>query len=546
MKPGTSACSGRRTKVRTRKWLPGIADAPVVRCLAADFRELPALSEPSVEREDKVMVKANDPQIPVFISSAHYGLEDLRSELASYLSSEFGVTPYVSSEAGFPYYHDTSPPYVDCLKAVEDCLLFIGIIDRRYGRPFLEWGPYPQYTNLSPTDAEFSHAMALGKRMLVYVRDEIWSAYNIYRANNRNLAGIKLPPSMEEQSIRFFEKVKTANPAPWIEKFSSVVEIKDSVRKRLLHEIYRSLKLREDDLRASSEDIIQKISTLSPNMQQQLAQSVDSRLSTELVDVQAKILALEEKRAQLGELQQSTQDLEQCLEALAIRKAKLDEEKLKSEMRAVQAFIYVNMEKLTREFVASPHVLPHVTDAQLAISGMAYTGYSQGQPRLDRVTYQRVPMMAENGAWRGCHAVLQFFGAGFAPTCKIEIEGGGGMNFVNKWSGHYLEICVSDAEFAPFQYLHKKFRVVNPWIHKATDWVEFSYDYDLDAEKAKIDRIYESAMHSLEKGNANQAYTGLSSALNAITLLGLSDKYDVVAMEEAQKKARLQMQQAEK
>lgn len=320
------------------------------------------------------MPNTNDAQIPVFISSAHYGLEDLRSELPRYLSDEFDVTPYVSSEEGFPYYHDTSPPYVGCLKAVEDCLLFIGIIDRRYGRKFAEWGPYPQYANLSPTDAEFSHALSLGKRMLVYVRDDIASAYDIYRANNRDLTGINLPPTLDEDSLKFFEKVKAANPAPWIEKFRSVVDIKGSVRKRLMHEIFRSLKLREDDLRAGSEDIVQKLSILSPDIRRQLAESLDARLSADLADVQLKIRTIEEKKLQLGDLQQSAQDLERSLEALAIRKAKLDEEKLKSEIRAVQTFIYVNMEELTQSFVASPKVLPLVTDQQLAISGMAYPG----------------------------------------------------------------------------------------------------------------------------------------------------------------------------
>jgi len=287
---------------------------------------------------------------------------------------------------------------------------------------------------------------------------------------------------------------------------------------------------------------VDKLSNLSPEMRRELALSVDSKLSDELAEVQAKIRAIEEKRRDLETLQQSTGDLERSLDALANRKANLDKQKLQSEIRAVQTLIYINREELARRFVASPSVLPHVTDAQLAISGMAYTGYSQGQPRLDRVTYALVPMKAENGAWRGCPAVLQFFGAGFAPTCKIEVEGGGGMNFVNKWSGHYLEICVGSQEFAPLHYLKKRFRVVNPWIHKASEWVEFSWEYNRDELKAKIEAIYEAAVRNLDNGKPQEAYNSLSAILGVIPASGLGEFCDVAAMRAAEQRALSEMQ----
>ncbi len=487
------------------------------------------------------MPQPNEPQIPVFISSVHYGLEDLRCELAAFLSTEFGVTPYVSSETGFPYYHDNWPPYVGCLKAVEDCLLFIGIIDKRYGTPFDEWGPYPQYVGLSPTAAEFSHAMSLKKRMIVYVRDDVVATYDVYRTNGGTLSPLKLPKSIDASIFPFFEMVKKSDPAPWIEKFRSVVDIKDSIRKRLMHEIFRSLVTRETELRIESEDIISKFSSLSPEIRKEIAKSVDSKLTDELEDVQAKITKIEEKKLELGILQNSSNELEKSLEALEGRMAKLTEEKLKGEMRALQTFLYINLNNLNQNFVAGPQVLPHITDQQLALTGFAFTGYSQGQPRLDKVTYQKVPRRAENGAWRGCPAVLQFFGSGFAPTCIIETEDGGRMNFVNKWSGHYLEICVNDGFFAPFDYLNKKFRVVNSWIYKFSDWVDFSWDYDIEQEKNHIRSLHNQALKKI-KSDPKAAYSMLSSILRMIKIIDVADSFEVSKIESSKSEAQAVIQ----
>jgi len=49
------------------------------------------------------------------------------------------MTPIMSDEKGFPRF-DGMPPYISCLRALEECPLMFGIIDRCYGATFDDWG----------------------------------------------------------------------------------------------------------------------------------------------------------------------------------------------------------------------------------------------------------------------------------------------------------------------------------------------------------------------------------------------------------------------
>lgn len=139
-------------------------------------------------------------KLPLFVSSIHYGLEDFRAELTDFPAS-LGVVPYVSSEAGFPDYAGM-PPYAGCLRALERCLIVVGILDRRYGRSFDDWGPYPQYKGLSPTHAELRHALTSGKRLVIYVREHVHAFYEVYRRNPDDFAKLKLPENLALVSVR--------------------------------------------------------------------------------------------------------------------------------------------------------------------------------------------------------------------------------------------------------------------------------------------------------------------------------------------------------
>jgi hypothetical protein len=57
---------------------------------------------------------------------------------------------------------------------MDECALVIGVIDRYYGNPFDDWGPFSQYKGLAPTHAELRHALDTGKPVLIYVHNDTW------------------------------------------------------------------------------------------------------------------------------------------------------------------------------------------------------------------------------------------------------------------------------------------------------------------------------------------------------------------------------------
>lgn len=208
-------------------------------------------------------------RIPIFLSSAHYGLEDLRGELSSFLEGELEALPLVSSETGFPDYPGL-PPYAQCLRVLENALIVVGVVDRRYGKSLQDWGPFPQYAGLSPTHAELRHALAEKKRLIIFVRSEVQGYYDIYRKNKAIFEQLDLPAGLDLGTLHMFEELKHAEPAPWIESFRDVRDIKVSIRRRLLQDLFDSLKQREALARLGAEFLVDYVLKLERSMQQRL------------------------------------------------------------------------------------------------------------------------------------------------------------------------------------------------------------------------------------------------------------------------------------
>jgi hypothetical protein len=169
----------------------------------------------------------------IFVSSAHYGLEDLRASLKQALE-DFGTDPKVSSELGFQVTEPNLPPYAQCIRVLEECALVVGVIDARYGTKFQKWGKYKEYENLSPTHGEIRHALNKGIPLNVFVRKPVWVHYSSYR-EAKKAGGVFAPPKgFEEKTFQLLEEVKLADPAPWIEPFDDVRDIIRALKSRLL------------------------------------------------------------------------------------------------------------------------------------------------------------------------------------------------------------------------------------------------------------------------------------------------------------------------
>ena len=80
---------------------------------------------------------------PIFISSTHYNLIDLRAELYRYLQ-ELGYNPYLSSAEGFPDNTPELEPWESCLPVLNNCFVIVLIIDGKYGEEL----PWPHFKDV--------------------------------------------------------------------------------------------------------------------------------------------------------------------------------------------------------------------------------------------------------------------------------------------------------------------------------------------------------------------------------------------------------------
>jgi len=214
---------------------------------------------------------------PIFISSTEYNLVDLRAELSRYLL-ELGYTPFVSSQEGFPNYTPQMTPWESCLKVLESSFIVILIIDKRYGSQ-LDWTEYKDIVGdkISPTHGEYRMARHLKKKLLVFCRDDIDSAYQIYKKHLSAEKGDKakaaaamkdmLPPGMQIETLEFYNEVKISPDIPWIKSFKNVVDIKSEIQSQLVNQLAISHMEKQQTLETVIAAFQTAVSELSPSKQ---------------------------------------------------------------------------------------------------------------------------------------------------------------------------------------------------------------------------------------------------------------------------------------
>lgn len=472
-------------------------------------------------------------KLPLFISSTHYGLEDLRAELTDFLES-LGVQPYVSSEAGFPDYQGM-PPYAGCLRAVERCLMVVGILDRRYGATFDDWGPFPQYKGLSPTHAELRHALISGKRLVVYVRDDVHAIYELYRRNPDDLAKLKLPEHLDIRTLDMYRELKLAKPAPWIEPFRDVRALKASLQQRLLNDLYELMLQREATTSAAVGVITEAFVKSDKSLRDAVLAAADKEAQEQVAELDRRLTELSEKRKQLQDAHEETtraqEELTQQMQRLADERARLQSFISTSIAKLIAGAMTSGVPAAALRRTAGPDNLPLVTDQELARGGIHFSGYSQAQPTVTKVTWSALPRHDSRGIHRGYDAALQVFGTNFAPGCKIQVRRKGSNEeptfgwVPNIFSGHYLELSTNASDETPIGDLASEYRVVNPMVGRASDWTVFTYTFDLDAELKKATDLFARGEAEFKAGSYKTAIEPLRSAhVRLAGLVGSADE----------------------
>ena len=411
-----------------------------------------------------------------------------------------GFNPILSDTGGFPH-PDDLPPYAACLKTLEECPLIIGVIDRYYGQPFDDWGPFPRYKGLAPTHAELRHALDTGKRVLIYVHDDTWKFYEVWRKNRDHFDP---PVGLDVRTLEMFHELKTRCPAPWLNRFSDVAELLASLRSEIINQVYMQLREREKESADLQQYLLGKLDEAPSEVRQRIAETLNSELVSVRDALQAKVAEIDlELRRVAGASQEKIHTLEQEKRAAEMRLSAVSQQfALLRNLLAHTAGMDISwLDRVRRTMMPKqPGHVPFHNSAEVALRGYHASSDPGARPTLSRVTWEKLPYV-EEGLHRGFYAGVIFHGGGFLPgvTWTTRRRGTDGeqkpgdphpWRLPNIYYGDYLEVSAPDDPIeGPLSWRDYEFQVRNP-EGQTSEWVEFSYPFD-DAllERIRIEQL---------------------------------------------------------
>jgi hypothetical protein len=438
----------------------------------------------------------------VFVSSACYELRDLRAAIRKWLL-EAGFNPILSDAGSFPH-RDGMPPYAACLQTLEECPLVIGVVDRYYGNPFDDWGPYPRYKGLAPTHAELRHALDLGKRTLLYVHRDTWNFYEVWRKNPAAFAAAP-PHGLDIRTLEMFHELKSRTPAPWIDQFSDVVELQNSLKGEIINQLYRYLLDREKENKDLTQYILEKLEAAPADTRKRIGEALNEDLVQDRDALQARVNEID---AALQRVSGASHEKTELLEQQKIAA----EQRLTDVLRQMTAVRNLLAHSAVKDVVWLDHIrrtmmppqpgrAPFHNTAEVAMRGYHAAAGGRVVPQLSTVTWEKL-QHAENGLHRGYHAGIVFRGKDFVPgvtwTTRRAAAGGReadrahGWRLPNIYWGDYLEVsCHDDPIESPLSWRGYEFQVRNR-EGQTSEWVQFTYPFDdVMLERIRLDQLRE-------------------------------------------------------
>jgi hypothetical protein len=396
----------------------------------------------------------------------------------------------MSDEGGFPHVVGM-PPYATCLRALEDCPLVIGVIDRRYGKSFDDWGPYPQFRGCSPTHAELRHALDLGKHVLVYIHDDLWNFYEVWRKNPdafKNAA----PHDLEEATLQMLHELKLRSPSPWLEHFADVAELQRSLNREFVNQLYVHLRDREKQTADMAEYLLKRIVEAAPEVRQRIAAGLNPTLVMDRESLQQRLDMIEGEldktkgatRETISILEREKNDVQTRLNAVTQQLGHASLALARAAMKDASWLDFVRRTMMPKQ----PGRVPFHNSAEVALRGYHAAAGGRQIPMLREVTWSKLPY-AEGGLHRGYKAGIIFKGGTFVPgvTWTYRRRGDTGpptgnddyfWRLPNIYFGDYLEVSTGDDEVeGPVSWRDYEFQVKNPEGQKS-DWVLFTYPFD--------------------------------------------------------------------
>jgi ribosome modulation factor len=411
-----------------------------------------------------------------------------------------GFNPILSEVDGFPH-TDGMPPYASCLKTMDECAMVIGVIERQYGTPFDDWGPFPQYKGLAPTHAELRHALNTRKRVLIYVPESTWDFYEVWRRNPDAFAK-GAPHGLDVRTLEMFHELKTRSPAPWLSRYSNASSVVASLKSEIINQLYQQLREREKETADLQQYLLGKLDEAPPEVRQGIAEAPNSDLVASRDALKAQLAAIEAERV-AGASDERIRNLEQAKLAAEMRLSEISRQfgLLQNLLARSAAKDAVWLEHVRSTLMPKqPGRAPFHNSLEVALRGYHASPGRRVTPVLSKVTWEKLPHV-ERGLHRGYYAGIIFHGSEFVPgvrwtsrRCKLEgvREPGQPTPWMlpNIYYGDYLEVASSDDPIeSPLSHSDYEYQVRNP-EGQTSEWVRFSYPFD-DAmlEKIRVEQL---------------------------------------------------------
>jgi len=461
-------------------------------------------------------------QLHVFVSSSCYELRDLRAAVGAWLK-QLGITPQMSDESSFPH-TDGMPPYVACLRVLEECSLVIVVIDRRYGASFQDWGPYSQFVGCSPTHAELRHALDLGKPVLIFVHHDVLNFYEVWR-KNKDAFKSAAPQGLDEATLSMLLELKQRDPVPWIAKFSDVADLQNSLNAEFVNQLYTHLRERQKQTSDAARYLLDKITEAAPEVREQIAAGLNPDLVADRDELQNRLSTIEQELEKtkgasqecILDLEREKTDVHTRLDAVTQGLGQASLLLARAAMKDVSWLTLVRTTMMPKQ----PGRVPFHNSAEVALRGYHAASGNRQKPVLQEVTWSPLEYV-EGGLHRGYRAGIIFRGSNFVPgvttTYRRRCEGlpAGQSDYFwrlpNIYFGDYLEVASGDEPIeASLSWRGYEFQVKNPDGVKS-DWVPFTFPFD-DKQLDQVRRdSLEQGKRLLVAGKAAEAVEPLRKA----------------------------------
>lgn len=160
----------------------------------------------------------------VFISSTHYDLKNIRSDIERFISDQ-GYESVLSEKGQIPYSTEENLEEY-CYREIEKCDIVLSVIGGRFGSE--SKGTNDDY---SISNKELDTAFKLNKQVYIFIEKSVLSEFKTYKANSNNET-IKYVSVDDIRIFKFIDQVGSRSKNNQIAPFETTFDITDYLKEQ--------------------------------------------------------------------------------------------------------------------------------------------------------------------------------------------------------------------------------------------------------------------------------------------------------------------------